>query len=56
MLQDAPELMAVGAFTLRVPTRPDLPGGTQIQQLMAFGVRNKSKIHWFLANNEEEVA
>ncbi|KAK2707343.1 uncharacterized protein LOC136028801 isoform X2 [Artemia franciscana] len=55
LLQDAPELMAVGAFTLRVPTRPDLPGGQNIKQLMAFGVRNKRKVHWFLARTEHDA-
>ncbi|XP_063236103.1 translation initiation factor IF-2 [Bacillus rossius redtenbacheri] len=48
-------MMAVSQWTLRIPGRPDLPGGCTAAQLMAFGTRRRDKVHWLLAQSEEEV-
>lgn len=55
VIKDAPEMMAVGRWTLRIPGRPDLPSGCHIEQLMAFGNRRRDKVHWLLAQSEDEV-
>ena len=55
LLKEAPELLAVGLWTLRIPTRPDLPDGCHTRQLMAFGTPGKEKVHWFLCKSEDEV-
>jgi len=48
-------MMAVSHWTLRIPGRPDLPSGCHVVQLMAFGTRRRDKVHWLLAQSEEEV-
>ncbi|KAL1460560.1 hypothetical protein WDU94_012537 [Cyamophila willieti] len=55
VVKDAPELLAVSQWTMRIPGRPDLPSGSQLVQLMAFGTRSRDKVHWLLAQSEEEV-
>lgn len=55
VIKEAPEMMAMGQWTLRIPARPDLPSGCHVVQLMAFGNRRRDKVHWLLAKNEDEV-
>ncbi|KAK7865429.1 hypothetical protein R5R35_012793 [Gryllus longicercus] len=55
VVKEAPEMMAVSQWTLRIPGRPDLPSGCGVVQLMAFGNRRRDKVHWLLAQSEEEV-
>ena len=55
LVKDAPELLAVSHWTLRIPGRPDLPGHCHVTQVMAFGTHRREKVHWFLAQSEEEV-
>lgn len=55
LLKEAPELMAVADYTRQIPHRPNLPQGSTLKQVMAFGTRNKRKVHWFIAKSEEEV-
>lgn len=55
VVKDAPELLAVSQWTMRIPGRPDLPNGSQLVQLMAFGTRQRDKVHWLLAQSEQEV-
>lgn len=55
VIKEAPEMMAMGQWTLRIPTRPELPSGCHVVQLMAFGNRRRDKVHWLLAKNEDEV-
>uniref|UniRef100_A0A8D8WNS1 PH domain-containing protein n=1 Tax=Cacopsylla melanoneura TaxID=428564 RepID=A0A8D8WNS1_9HEMI len=55
VVKDAPELLAVSQWTMRIPGRPDLPSGSQLVQLMAFGTRTRDKVHWLLAQSEQEV-
>jgi hypothetical protein len=55
VVKEAPEMMAVSQWTLRIPGRPDLPSGCHVVQLMAFGTRRRDKVHWLLAQSEEEV-
>ncbi|KAI5740751.1 hypothetical protein M8J76_006745 [Diaphorina citri] len=55
VVKDAPELLAVSQWTMRIPGRPDLPSGSQLVQLMAFGTRQRDKVHWLLAQSEQEV-
>ena len=56
LLKEAPELMAIGEYTERIPQRPSsLPRGCTLGQVMAFGTRNRQKVHWFVAKSEEEV-
>ncbi|XP_047115839.1 uncharacterized protein LOC124795802 [Schistocerca piceifrons] len=54
-VKDAPEMMAVSQWTARIPGRPDLPSGCHVVQLMAFGTRRRDKVHWLLAQSEQEV-
>lgn len=54
-VKDAPEMMAVSQWTARIPGRPDLPTGCHVVQLMAFGTRRQDKVHWLLAQSEQEV-
>ncbi|GIY79554.1 PH domain-containing protein [Caerostris darwini] len=56
VVKDAPELVAFGTFTSQVPNRPDLPEHYEPKELLAFGVRGKDVVYWFLCPNEEEVA
>ncbi|GFS28856.1 PH domain-containing protein [Trichonephila inaurata madagascariensis] len=56
VLKDAPELIAFGPYTSQVPDRPDLPDHYEPKELMAFGVRGKDTVYWFLCPNEAEVA
>ncbi|KFM75596.1 hypothetical protein X975_05478, partial [Stegodyphus mimosarum] len=56
VLKDAPELIAFGPYTSAVPDRPSLPDNYEIKELLAFGVRGKDIVYWFLCPNEEEVA
>lgn len=56
LLRDAPQLMAIGEYTMRVPHRPaSLPHGYTLKQLMAFGTANRQKVHWFVAKSEDEI-
>jgi len=56
LLRDAPQLMAIGEYTMRVPHRPaSLPSGCTLKQLMAFGTANRQKVHWFVAKSEDEI-
>lgn len=55
ILKDAPELMACGQYTVRVPNRPDLPDGYNVSQLLAFGSRKRQEVHWFLCKSEENA-
>ncbi|XP_059353363.1 uncharacterized protein LOC130701054 isoform X3 [Daphnia carinata] len=57
MLKEAPELMAMGEYTLRIPhPRPSsLPQGCTVRQVMAFGTPNRQKVHWFVAKSEDEI-
>ncbi|XP_046688797.1 uncharacterized protein LOC124374657 isoform X2 [Homalodisca vitripennis] len=55
VVKDAPEMLAVSQWTLRIPGRPVLPSGCHVVQLMAFGTRGGDKVHWLLAQSEEEV-
>lgn len=55
LVKEAPEMTAVGQWTLRIPGRPQLPSNCQLLQLMAFGNKRRDKVHWLLAKNEEEV-
>ncbi|KAJ9589951.1 hypothetical protein L9F63_016935, partial [Diploptera punctata] len=55
VVKEAPEMMAVSQWTLRIPGRPDLPSGCHVVQLMAFGTKRRDKVHWLLAQSEEEV-
>jgi hypothetical protein len=57
MLKEAPELMAMGEYTLRIPhTRPSsLPQGCTVRQVMAFGTPNRQKVYWFVAKSEDEI-
>lgn len=56
IVKEAPDMLAVSQWTLRVPgRRPLLPIGCQVEQLMAFGTRRGEKVHWLLAQSEEEV-
>ncbi|XP_067003194.2 uncharacterized protein [Anabrus simplex] len=55
VVKEAPEMMAVSQWTMRIPGRPDLPSGCTLVQLMAFGNRRRDKVHWLLAQSEEEV-
>ena len=56
-MKEAPELMAMGEYTLRVPhQRPtSLPQGCTVRQVMAFGTANRQKVYWFLAKSEDEI-
>lgn len=57
LLKEAPELMAMGEYTLRIPhPRPtSLPQGCTVRQVMAFGTPNRQKVHWFVAKSEDEI-
>ncbi|XP_054258158.1 uncharacterized protein LOC128983048 [Macrosteles quadrilineatus] len=55
VVKEAPEMLAVSQWTLRIPGRPVLPSGCHVVQLMAFGTRGGDKVHWLLAQSEEEV-
>ena len=57
MLKEAPELMAMGEYTLRIPhPRPSsLPQGCTVRQVMAFGTPNRKKVFWFVAKSEDEI-
>ena len=56
LLREAPQLMAIGEYTLRVPHRPgNLPQGCTLKQLMACGTANRQKVHWFAAKSEDEI-
>lgn len=55
MVKEAPEMLAAGQFTYRIPGTPTLPPGSNFYQLMAFGSKNKNEVHWFLAASEDEV-
>jgi len=57
VLSQAPDLMAVGEHTARIPVgRPaSLPRGCSLQQVMAFGTPDRRKVHWFVAKSREEV-
>lgn len=56
VLKEAPELIAFGPYTAQVPDRPPLPDNYEQKQLLAFGVRGKDMVYWFLCPNEAEVA
>jgi hypothetical protein len=55
MVKEAPEMMAVGEWTMRIPGRPQLPTPGHIFQLMAFPTKERDKAHWFLAQSHQEV-
>ncbi|XP_022239466.1 uncharacterized protein LOC106457738 isoform X1 [Limulus polyphemus] len=55
IIKNAPELMAYGPFTARVPKRPALPNGYRTSQLLAFGTKGKEAVYWFLCKHEEDV-
>ncbi|KAG8196373.1 hypothetical protein JTE90_009590 [Oedothorax gibbosus] len=55
VLKDAPELIAFGPYTAQVPNRPELPDNYEQKEMLAFGVRGKDVVYWFLCPNEEEV-
>ncbi|XP_054724761.1 uncharacterized protein LOC129235101 [Uloborus diversus] len=55
VLKNAPELIAFGPYTSQVPDRPSLPEHYEPKELLAFGVRGKDLVYWFLCPNEEEV-
>ena len=54
LIKEAPELLAVGLWTLRIPARPELPDNCHTRQLIAVGTM-KHKGHWFLWRSEEQV-
>ncbi|XP_076360183.1 uncharacterized protein LOC143252221 [Tachypleus tridentatus] len=55
IIKNAPDLMAYGHFTARVPKKPILPNGFKTSQLIAFGTREKDTVYWFLCESEENV-
>lgn len=55
IVKEAPELLAVGQFTFRIPGTPQLPPGSSYYQLIAFGASVKDKVHWLLAASEDEA-
>ena len=55
VLKDAPEMVAVGQFTFKIPGAPPLPLGTNYYQLLALGSKTKDEVHWLLASSEDEL-
>lgn len=55
VLKDAPEMLAVGQFTFKVPGSPALPPGSNYYQLIALGSRTKEEVHWLLAPSGDEL-
>lgn len=55
VLRDAPEMLAVGQFTFKIPGTPSLPPGSNYYQLIALGSKVKDEVHWLLASSEDEV-
>lgn len=55
VLKDAPEMLAVGQFTFKIPGTPSLPPGCNFHQLMAVGSKSKDTVHWLLAASEDEI-
>lgn len=55
LLNEAPELLAVGEWTRQIPRRPRMPEDCHVGQLMAFGSRRQGKVHWLMAQSATEV-
>lgn len=55
IVKEAPEMLAVGEYTFRIPGTPQIPPGSNYRNLMAFGSRMKNEVHWLLATSENEV-
>lgn len=49
-------MLAIAQWTGQIPSRPPLPEGCTVSQLIALGSRRKrSKVYWMLAKSEQEV-
>lgn len=55
VVKDAPEMLAVGQFTFKIPGTPQLPSGSNYYRLMALGSKSRDTVHWLLAASEDEV-
>ena len=55
-LRDAPEMLAAGQWTARVPNKPEFPNGTNMTQCIAMGNRHRQeKVHWFMCKSDDEL-
>lgn len=56
-LKQVAPYFAVGPFTTRLPNRPQLPTGSKIDYLLAFGTSasKDAKIYWFLCHNDDDL-
>ncbi len=55
MVNEAPEMLAAGQYTVQIPKAPALPPGADRCQLLAFGSKSMDQVHWLLAASEQEV-
>uniref|UniRef100_A0A336MEY3 CSON011050 protein n=1 Tax=Culicoides sonorensis TaxID=179676 RepID=A0A336MEY3_CULSO len=57
LIKESPEMLAISNWTSQIPSRPLLPEGCHLSQLIALGSRRrKSKVYWMLAKSEQEVS
>jgi len=55
-LKDAPEMLAAGQWTSRVPAHPEFPNGCTFHHAIAVGSRHRrDKVHWFLCKSDSEL-
>ncbi|XP_050295150.1 uncharacterized protein LOC126735244 [Anthonomus grandis grandis] len=52
---EAPELLAVGEWTRKVPRKPRFPRSCHINQLLAVGCHRTHDVHWLMATTPAEM-
>lgn len=55
LLKSAPELVATGSYASQLFQIPPLPGGGNLQNVIAIGERRRQRVHFFMAENQQEL-
>ncbi len=55
LLKLAPELVATGQYAKRMFQVPSPPTGARLDNVIAIGERRRQRVHFFIADNQEEL-